>query len=89
MNRPEKSKDRAVDRKPTPDKHRPANPMVIQMAVIDIKEISVRNRAMRARRLEYLKVTVEQNQYRVSPAQIARVILQEALIDDVCRRQEP
>lgn len=65
-----------------------ANYMVIQMAIVDIKEISVRNRAMRVRRLEYLRVTVEQNQYRVSPAQIARVMLLEAYMDGACRRQE-
>lgn len=58
------------------------------MPAIDIKEISVRNRAMRARRLEYLKITVEHDQYRVSPLQIAKVIIQEAYIDDACRRQE-
>lgn len=62
--------------------------MVIQMAIVDIKEISVRNRAMRARRLEYLKVTVEQNQYRVSSVQIARVMLREAYMDGACRREE-
>lgn len=57
------------------------------MPVIDVKEFSVRNRAMRSRRLEHLKKTVESDRYRVSPNQIARVMLQEAY-EDAFHRQE-
>lgn len=56
--------------------------------VIDIKELSAQNRALRVRRLEQLKKSVESRRYHVSPVQIAGGIIREARIDAASRQAD-
>jgi hypothetical protein len=56
------------------------------MLSVDIKELSPRNRDLRARRLCKLKRLLERHDYLIDPEQIARDIILDAYPDDDSRQ---
>ena len=56
------------------------------MQVVNVKELTVQNRALRQRRLELLRKSVENRDYKVEPIQVANGMIHEASLDAALRK---
>ncbi|MEK7817079.1 MAG: hypothetical protein AAB281_02375 [Actinomycetota bacterium] len=55
------------------------------MQTVNVKELTVQNRARRHRRLELLRKSVENHDYKVEPVQVASGMIHEASLDAALR----
>lgn len=60
--------------------------VVKKMQTVNVKELATQNRALRHKRLELLRKSVESRNYKVEPVQIAGGMIHEARLDVALRK---